>query len=382
MKAPLSNEALSHFIGLIYDCALEPERWPETLTQIRETLDFANASLTLVALPSWDVLIESVSSDDPGWIARGTPNRAQVIEVWGGEEAARTLPLLEPLVLSRLRPRSEWQNSAYVREWAGPHGIHDILAIALTRDASSLGTISFGRHVSAGEIEDTEVEAARLLIPHLLRAVAISRLLDVRSIVAATFESTLDGLAIAVVLTDIGLRIVHANAAARAMLAARDPIRSEGGRLVLRSVAAASALRMAVRQAAGNEAGIGKRGIGIPARRADGSPCVLHVLPLNHGELRPGLVPSAVAAVFVAPALAPPPAPEEALAALFDLTSAEARVFAQIAAGRTIFETADALGIQLTTVKTHLAHIFAKTETRRQADLVRLNAALALPLRP
>jgi DNA-binding CsgD family transcriptional regulator len=108
---------------------------------------------------------------------------------------------------------------------------------------------------------------------------------------------------------------------------------------------------------------------------------VLHVLPLNRGELRPGLAPSAVAAVFVAPALTPPPAPGEAMATLFDLTVAEARVFAQIAAGRTIVEAAEALGVQVTTVKTHLAHIFAKTDTRRQADLVKLSAALALPLR-
>ena len=381
MKEPLSGEALSHLIGLIYDCALEPKRWPETLTRIREAIDFANASLSLVALPSGDVLLDTMSSADPGWIARAPPNRKEALEVWGGEEKARTLPLLEPLVLSRLRPRSEWEHHRYVREWAAPHGIHDILAIGLARDATSLGSIAFGRHVSAGEIEDLEVEAARLLIPHLHRAVTISRLLDVRSIVAATFEAALDALAVAVVFTDISLRIVHANAAARAMLAARDPIRSDGGRLFLRSVAAAAALGMAVRQAAQNEAGIGKRGFGIPALRADGSPCVLHVLPLNHGELRPGLAPSAVAAVFVAPAASPPPAPADALAALFDLTLAEARVFAQIAAGRTIVETAEALGIQLTTVKTHLAHIFAKTGTRRQADLVRLNAALTPPLR-
>ena len=65
------------------------------------------------------------------------------------------------------------------------------------------------------------------------------------------------------------------------------------------------------------------------------------------------------------------------MATLFDLTVADA----QIAAGRTIVEAAEALGVQATTVKTQLAHIFAKTDTRRQAELVELSAALALPLR-
>jgi hypothetical protein len=93
-------------IGAIYDCALEPERWPATLTRIREALDFADASLSLVALPSGDVLLLDVmSSADPIWIERAPQNREGVIEIWGGEEAVRTLPLAEPLVLSRVRRR-------------------------------------------------------------------------------------------------------------------------------------------------------------------------------------------------------------------------------------------------------------------------------------
>ena len=209
---------------------------------------------------------------------------------------------------------------------------------------------------------------------------ALSRLLDARSATASTFRNALETFAVAVILTDADLGIVHANAAAQAMLSAGDPIRSHRGTLVTRSPAAASALGAAVRQAAENEAAIGKRGFGIPAPRSDGAPFLLHVLPLNHGDLRPGLAPSAVAAIFVAPAVASPPAPSEALAALFDLTRAEARVFAMIAEGKTQAEIARTLGVETSTVKTHLLHIFTKTGTHRQADLVRLAASLALPL--
>jgi hypothetical protein len=45
------------------------------------------------------------------------------------------------------------------------------MAIGLARDAGMIGSIGMGRHASAGEIGDREVEAARLLIPHLQRAV-------------------------------------------------------------------------------------------------------------------------------------------------------------------------------------------------------------------
>jgi DNA-binding CsgD family transcriptional regulator len=43
-------------------------------------------------------------------------------------------------------------------------------------------------------------------------------------------------------------------------------------------------------------------------------------------------------------------------------------------------EAADVLGISETTVKTHLQHVFEKTRTRRQADLIKLVATHMNPL--
>jgi DNA-binding CsgD family transcriptional regulator/PAS domain-containing protein len=380
MRNSLSAEALSNLIGLIYDCALEPERWPETLAHLHNELDFANASMSLIALPSGNVLLNLLSGPDSAWMELSSQYGAEVLDQWGGVAKLLTYPLDEPVVLSRVRDRSEWENNRFYREWGRPQGIHDVMAIIVARDSTSLGSVAFGRHDSAGEIGELEVEAARLLIPHVRRAVAISRLLDAKSIAASTFESALDTFAVAVILTDVDLGIVHANRAAETMLSTGDPIRCERGALALRQSAVTAALGAAVRQAAVDEAGLGRRGLGIPAAGADGAPCVLHVLPLQHGTFRPGLMPRAVAAVFVAPAASPSLVPVDALAALFDLTAAEARIFAQIAAGRTKLETATALGIERTTVKTHLEHIFLKTGAGRQADLIKLATSLALPL--
>jgi DNA-binding CsgD family transcriptional regulator len=58
----------------------------------------------------------------------------------------------------------------------------------------------------------------------------------------------------------------------------------------------------------------------------------------------------------------------------YELTPAEARVVNTLLAGRTIGSAARALGISEATVKTHLQHIFDKTGTRRQVDLVKLLA--------
>ncbi|MDX8450344.1 helix-turn-helix transcriptional regulator [Mesorhizobium captivum] len=380
MRNPLSAEALSNLIGSIYDCALEPARWPGTLARLNNSLDFANGGVVLQALPSGDMLLDVWSGLEPVWLEQVPQYAADSVETWGGAEAMRNFPLGEPFVLSQVRDRSEWENNRFSREWAKPQGIHDFLAVGLVRDATTMGSIGFGRHDSQGEIGEFELEAARLLIPHLQRTVVISRLLDIKSVVATIFESALDALAVGVLLVGADLRIVYANQAARATLAAGDVIHSERGVLTLRQPTWAAALAAAVRQAAEDAAAIGRRGFGIPAGHRDGRPFVLHMLPLKSGTLRKGLARSAVAAIFVTPAISPAPVPLDALAALYDLTVAEARVFEQIAAGRTTLETAAALGIRRTTVKTHLEHIFLKTEVSRQADLIKLAHSLAMPL--
>jgi len=57
------------------------------------------------------------------------------------------------------------------------------------------------------------------------------------------------------------------------------------------------------------------------------------------------------------------------------------RVLASLLGGRTLAETAAALGIAPTTAKSNLENIFAKTGVARQADLMRLASGLAPPTR-
>lgn len=59
-------------------------------------------------------------------------------------------------------------------------------------------------------------------------------------------------------------------------------------------------------------------------------------------------------------------------ARLYAFTPAETRVLEALLEGRTIGSAARTLGIGESTVKTHLQHMFDKTDTRRQIDLVRL----------
>ena len=68
--------------------------------------------------------------------------------------------------------------------------------------------------------------------------------------------------------------------------------------------------------------------------------------------------------------------PEEDLRVLFGLTAAEGNLAAMLASGKTLNESADALGISKETARSQLKGVFFKTETNRQAELVALLARL------
>ena len=89
---------------------------------------------------------------------------------------------------------------------------------------------------------------------------------------------------------------------------------------------------------------------------------------------------SAIAAVFICKTELDLPHPVEALANAYKLTPAEMRVLMAIVQIGGVPEVAPVLGVSETTVKTHLQHIFSKTGTARQADLVKLIAGYMSPV--
>jgi DNA-binding CsgD family transcriptional regulator len=192
----------------------------------------------------------------------------------------------------------------------------------------------------------------------------------------------LEAFSVGVVIVDEDATVIHTNAAAQAMLEASDPIFVRAGRIGIPAAAAAATLKSAVMQAARNETELGKRGgVGIPAPRRDGAPCIVHVFPLRRRESRFDLVPRAAAALFIADAATPPQLPADALALLYGLTPAETRVFEMIVAGGTQSDIAKKLGLAVSTIKTHLLRVFEKAGCKRQADLVRLASSLSVPTR-
>ena len=76
-----------------------------------------------------------------------------------------------------------------------------------------------------------------------------------------------------------------------------------------------------------------------------------------------------------------PPFPGEAFAKLYGLTGGELRVLLAMAPGLGVKEAAEVLGISDTTAKSHLQHIYAKTGTSKQTELMHLFMSSAPPVK-
>jgi DNA-binding CsgD family transcriptional regulator len=283
------------------------------------------------------------------------------------------------IMMDKLGDQNALETPFYT-EWARPAGLGDTAGGIILRTDRLIGLFSMMTPTTGDLVGPRELAVAELLLPHVRRAVTISDLLDMRSMAAAAFETTLDTFAAAVVLVDANARILHANAAAQSMFSAGGPVLAANNELRTSSAAANNALRSAIARAASNESALGYGGIAVPIQAGNGTSAIAHVLPLKYGKLRPDMAHGAVAAVFLTPAQKSALPPVEALAGLFDLTPTEARVMIEIASGKNRAATAIALGIADSTVKTHLARVFEKTGTSEQLELARLVASLTPPV--
>jgi len=375
----ISPQALSDLIGSIYDCALDPLRWEQTLADIKGALDCHGIFLSLSDLRYDRLLLHKAVGIEPYQLERLLKYIPEIHAVIS--EALASLPSLdEPHVVSRHFSPAYIERSPFFQEWERPIGTVDSMRLFLMHTPMHHAGIGVGRNERQGLITEREIELGRLLLPHLRRAVTISKVLNVRTIAGARMDEALDALRCAVVLTNEHGAILHANRSAEHMLHDGGPIQNAHGVLQVTAPSAASELRSALALAARNEAGIGKTGLAIRLTEPDAPPIFAHVLPLTGSDFRTRLQPAAVAAVFIG---APPDAQDgaDALAGAFGLTPAETKVLASLFAGRTLAETAATIGIAGTTAKTHLEHIFLKTGVTRQAELMRLWTGLISPTR-
>jgi DNA-binding CsgD family transcriptional regulator len=371
------SKQLPALIGEIYDAVIDPAQRNDVLDKIASFAGgHSGGLLSKHSLSKSEVLYCYVGAD---------PNSLQVY--------SESYPKLDPTADSPsfrveqvvsatdLVPYEEFRRGRFYREWARPHGWVDVASAVIEKSAISCTFLSVVRHEANGLVDDEMRRRMALLIPHVRRALLIGQTIHRKQTEAVCFSDVLDGLSSGMILVDANGRIVHTNNAGNAILDAADFLRAVCGRLVASDLAINAALREILVAANVGDAALGVKGIALPLTAHDGERYVAHVLPLTSGARRAaGLAYNAVAALFIRKAALEPFSPPEVIGEMYKLTPTELRVLLAIVDIGGVPEVAAALGVAVTTVKTHLSRLFEKTGVARQADLVKLVAGFSTPL--
>jgi DNA-binding CsgD family transcriptional regulator/PAS domain-containing protein len=364
-------EQFSRVVERIYDAAVDSTGWTEALASACSFVGGCSSNLFYHSTGGDTVNLFFSFNEDPAWTQLYREKYALMNPLF---PASAFLEVGTVHSLTDVITVEEFTESRLYQEWVRPQGILDALYTNLERTATGAAAMSIRRHASDGLYGDDAKARLRVLVPHFQRAVTIGKLLDFHKANEASLAATIDRLATAVVLVAADGRIVHVNVKAEAMLAAGDILHAPDGRLTARNPRAAAALRDAIAASANGDGALGTKGIAVSLSPEAGSPVTARVLPLTSGERRRLLPRQAVAALFVHRQSAPVPAALEIAAMLYGLTPAEIRVLAVVAEAGSVDGMAAMLGISRATVKSHLERLFAKTGSRRQADLVKLLA--------
>jgi DNA-binding CsgD family transcriptional regulator len=367
------NDALLSLVGDVYDAALDDSRWTTTLGSIVALAGGQGGGLVRIGAAG-----EAVISHAVGVEAAYVRSYIETYEPFDPSRAVLHAPVGQIQTIGDWIDVEEFRTTMFYNEWTRPQGLEDAANILLDKSSAGLSRLSI---MKAGGLVDRRMyRVISHLTPHLQRAMLIRQKLQQQNALETTSVHTLDALRAAVLLLDADAQITHANASAQEMLDDADVLRSVRGRLVTSDLNADRRLRQALAGTA--LGGRAMTAISLHLAARDGSHHVGHLVPLTAGRRQMfGASYEASAVLFVSKAALDTIVAPDLIRKLFKLTPAELRVFLSIVEIGGVPDVAKSMGVAETTIKTHLARIFTKTGTKRQADLVRLVAAFTPPIR-
>jgi DNA-binding CsgD family transcriptional regulator len=190
----------------------------------------------------------------------------------------------------------------------------------------------------------------------------------------------MDLIGLALILTGPSGQIVYTNKAARQLLSDLQVVQQCHGRLQALHRQSSADLQSALTLATGHEDIVPKHGIVVPLYDTEGVVrAASWVLPLNVQRTE-ALAPCGGRHVaFITRRLKHENTISvEFFTRCYGITRAERRLLEMLVNGMTVLQAGQSLGVSANTTRTHLRCLFAKTGTRRQAELICL-ATTTLP---
>jgi DNA-binding CsgD family transcriptional regulator len=375
-RSNIENE-VSEIIGEIYDCAVDPGLWTDTLGRV---VEFCGGQAGVIG-------VRHVATQKAEWINSFEVGKDYVS--LHTDQYYRLDPICGMVMhdvgyavpLDRLMRRDALVESQFYREWAIPQSLVDSTLVLLEKSVHQFVALGVMTDEKQGRVNELMNSRLTYLAPHLHRAHMLGNLIEAKQQDRNSFANTLDSLATGVLLLDQVGWIVHANPAARDHLTEIGSVYSQQGRLMANYPEVNRIIQAALNTAQPRNGQSPSAANAIAITSRSGGRYMLHTLPLTaNRRLKTGVSNSPVAAVFISPVEQRERLLPEIIGAAYKLTPTELRVLLGIVEVGGIPDVADLLGLAASTVKTHLGRIYAKTGVNRQADLVRLVAGFASPL--
>lgn len=222
----------------------------------------------------------------------------------------------------------------------------------------------------AGDFETSDTVILQALLPHLTMALELHCKFRLAERGRQQFGHVLDRLDAGIILTDAKACPAFVNPYAERLTAAEDGVKLDHRGLAAATPEATRRLRAAV---AATSAGTALESRHVHLERPSGGPpLLLTIMPIWQFDAAIARIGGPSVAIVIREPSNPVSVARLDMVEAFHLTKREKEVASLIAGGLKRVQIANKLGISEATVKSHLEHLFEKTGTHRQIDLIKL----------
>jgi DNA-binding CsgD family transcriptional regulator/PAS domain-containing protein len=357
--------ALSELIGSIYDTVVDPGACPTMLNGLADLVGATGGA----QVGAYNSKAHSATMLAPRVDPKELPSFSQYwTNVWRqcDQHPIGAVIVPEMRISHPDRYRADIRNASSKSQRP-----ERMVGATLLTEGSVSTVVSVSRQYPEGEFDAAQTQLFAALIPHLQRALQLRLRLATLDGPPTSSAEMLNRLPHAVLLVDAGARVIFANQAAARMLGADNGLFLDPDGLRAETTDDTRRLRRTIADCAGPACELGGAGGRLRLFRRDRGPLTMLVIPHRTQVTWIDILrPTAILFITEAEQAAVPRS--KRFSQDFGLTRAEAVFAVEISKGDGLQATASRLGVSLTTVRTHLAHVFDKTGMRRQAELVRL----------
>ena len=359
----------AELIDLIYDAPFNPGVWTDVIEQLIDRIGAESAVMTELDIVTGEGAGVPVRQDqavmDEYLSQWATDNPLAIVDDPVGYMRG-WLPMI--VRDAEWMDRDELRKTPYFNEFLHKLGAEQSIFVRLGLDGTMVSSISIARREERGAFSKDEIAIAQRYQPHLVRASALARRMRADQNARDDLDAMLDTSEQRLLFVDSAGRVQRMTAAAERFVCEEGALDITGGQLHAIDAASDARLQHLYAAVLAGEApppALTVGGAGSARQYA------VTVSPVG-ARSRAMLTSEPLMLVAVTDAQPTALGVEFDIRARFNLTAGEARLANAIADGQSLRETADRTGVSVHTVRAQLGAVFAKTGTRRQADLVRL----------